>query len=77
MILKGEKDDDEKIERDFKELIFILNKNGHLTKNDVNIVFDLVKLDCDDLTSPHRRKKHTAEGVADPSLFQLEVPSIF
>ena len=60
LILKGEKEEVEKVERVFKELIFILNKNGHLTENDVNIVIDLVKLDSEDTgTSHHRRKKHT------------------
>ena len=57
LILKGEKEEVEKVERVFKELIFILNKNGHLTENDVNIVIDLVKLDSEDNTS-HRRKRH-------------------
>ncbi len=62
LILKGEKEEVEKVERVFKELIFILNKNGHLTENDVNIVIDLVKLDSEDTqTTYHRKKKHTDE----------------
>jgi len=74
LILKGEKDEVEKIERVFKELIFILNKNGHLTENDVNIVIDLVKLDSDDLTSTHRRKKHTVDELDSTILFTKNGP---
>lgn len=41
--IKGEVSEVEQIERIFKELIFILNKNGNLTTNDVETVVDLVK----------------------------------
>ncbi len=74
LILKGEKGEIEKIERLFKELIFILNKNGHLTENDVNIVIDLVKLDSDDLTSAHRKKKHVDSELDSIILFTKNGP---
>lgn len=41
--IKGEAPEVDQIERIFKELIFILNKNGNLTTNDVETVVDLVK----------------------------------
>lgn len=41
--IKGEAPEVDQIERVFKELIFILNKNGNLTTNDVETVVDLVK----------------------------------
>lgn len=74
LILKGEKDEVEKIERIFKELIFILNKNGHLTENDLKLVIDLVKLDSDDLASTHKRKKHTADELDSIILFTKNGP---
>lgn len=43
LAIKGEIPEVDQIERVFKELIFILNKNGNLTTNDVETVVDLVK----------------------------------
>jgi phosphate starvation-inducible PhoH-like protein len=40
--LKGEQAEVEKLEKIFKELLFLLNKNGNLTTNDVETVIDLV-----------------------------------
>ncbi|CUU05782.1 phosphate starvation-inducible protein PhoH, partial [Candidatus Kryptobacter tengchongensis] len=74
LILKGEKDEVEKIERVFKELIFILNKNGHLTENDVNIVIDLVKLDSEDLSTTHKKKKHVEDEFDSTILFTKNGP---
>ncbi len=42
--LRGEQQEVNQIERVIKELIFILNKNGNLTQNDVDTVLDLVSL---------------------------------
>lgn len=74
LILKGEKDEVEKIERVFKELIFILNKNGHLTENDVNIVIDLVKLDSEDLSTTHKKRKHVEDEFDSIILFTKNGP---
>ncbi len=43
ILLKGEQAEVDQIERVFKELTFILNKNGNLTINDVDTIIDLVK----------------------------------
>jgi phosphate starvation-inducible protein PhoH and related proteins len=43
LAIRGEMPEVDQIERVFKELIFILNKNGNLTTNDVETVVDLVK----------------------------------
>jgi len=43
IILKGDQSEVDQIERVFKELAFILNKNGNLTINDVDTIIDLVK----------------------------------
>jgi phosphate starvation-inducible PhoH-like protein len=41
--LRGEQSEVDQLEKLFKELIFLLNKNGGLTTNDVDTVIDLVK----------------------------------
>jgi phosphate starvation-inducible PhoH-like protein len=41
--VRGEAAEVDQVDRIFKELIFILNKNGSLTTNDVETVIDLVK----------------------------------
>lgn len=41
--LRGELSEVDQLEKLFKELIFLLNKNGGLTTNDVDTVIDLVK----------------------------------
>jgi phosphate starvation-inducible PhoH-like protein len=43
MTVKGEAADVEQVDRVVKELLFLLNKNGALTANDVDTVVDLVK----------------------------------
>jgi phosphate starvation-inducible PhoH-like protein len=40
--IRGEQEEVEKLEKIFKELIFLLNKNGNLTTNDVETVIELV-----------------------------------
>jgi len=40
--IRGDQPEVDQLERIFKELIFILNKNGNLTANDVDTVIDLV-----------------------------------
>ncbi len=42
--LRGQQGDIVKIEKVFKELIYILNKNGNLTPDDVDTVIDLVSV---------------------------------
>lgn len=42
--LRGNQQEVNQIERIFKELIFLLNKNGNLTTNDVGTVIDLVSM---------------------------------
>ncbi len=42
--LKGQQNEVTKLEKIFKELIYILNKNGNLTTNDVETVIDLVSV---------------------------------
>lgn len=40
--LRGSREEVAKVEKVFKELIYVLNKNGNLTPNDVETVIDLV-----------------------------------
>lgn len=40
--IRGEQNEVEQLDRVFKELLFLLNKNGSLTTNDVETVIDLV-----------------------------------
>jgi phosphate starvation-inducible protein PhoH and related proteins len=42
--LRGEQTEIDQLEKIFKELIYILNKNGNLTVNDIETVIDLVKV---------------------------------
>jgi phosphate starvation-inducible protein PhoH and related proteins len=42
LTVRGSENDTRKIEKVFKELIYILNKNGNLAPNDVDTVIDLV-----------------------------------
>jgi len=42
ILLRGEAEEVSQLEKIFKELIFILNKNGNLTASDVDTVIDLV-----------------------------------
>jgi phosphate starvation-inducible PhoH-like protein len=42
LLLRGKTEEVNQLERVFKELIFILNKNGNLTPSDVDTVIDLV-----------------------------------
>ncbi|MFH0991005.1 MAG: PhoH family protein [bacterium] len=42
--IRGSDDETSRIEKIFKELIYILNKNGNLTPNDVETVIDLVSV---------------------------------
>jgi phosphate starvation-inducible PhoH-like protein len=44
LTVRGSENDASKVERIFKELIYILNKNGNLTPNDVETVIDLVSV---------------------------------
>lgn len=44
VILRGEDDDIEQIERVINELVVVLNRNTHLTENDVSTVLDVVTL---------------------------------
>jgi phosphate starvation-inducible PhoH-like protein len=67
LILRGEKGEIEQIERVFKELIFILNRNGHLTTDDVSMVLDLVQLDSEEM--PARRKRHMEGELESIILF--------
>src|ERR1051326_3573247 len=45
--LRGDQQQVEQLEKIFKELIYILNKNGNISVNDVDTVVDLVKVNGD------------------------------
>ncbi|HTK81537.1 MAG TPA: PhoH family protein [Bacteroidota bacterium] len=47
MTFRGDNSEIDKIEKVFKELIYILNKNGGISVNDVETVIDLVSLNGD------------------------------
>jgi len=42
IFIKGEKSEVEKVEKVFKELIFLYKKQGQINENDINLVLDLV-----------------------------------
>jgi phosphate starvation-inducible protein PhoH and related proteins len=44
ILLRGEQTEVEKLEKIFRELLFLLNKNGSLTTSDVETVIDLVSV---------------------------------
>jgi phosphate starvation-inducible PhoH-like protein len=50
LILSGENEDIETLERLFTELLFLLNRNGILERRDVETVIDLVKVGKGDVT---------------------------
>ena len=47
LTFRGEQEEVDKIEKIFKELIYILNKNGNISANDVETVIDLVTVNGD------------------------------
>lgn len=58
LTVRGSENDASKVERIFKELIYILNKNGNLTPNDVDTVIDLVTVNG---SSPETPREVAAE----------------
>ncbi len=58
LTIRGSESDATKVERIFKELIYILNKNGNLTPNDVDTVVDLVTVNG---SSPEMPREVAAE----------------
>ena len=53
LILAGSPEDLTAVERLITELIFLLNRNGKLLKEDVNTVIDLVKIGGEGLSGPY------------------------
>jgi len=58
LTVRGSENDASKVERIFKELIYILNKNGNLAPNDVDTVIDLVTVNG---SSPETPREVAAE----------------
>jgi phosphate starvation-inducible protein PhoH and related proteins len=65
IMLQGEPDEIAKIERIFKELIFILNKNRNLTENDVDTVVDLVDSSVEPVNGSPRPELQSETEDAD------------
>lgn len=66
IMLRGSQIETVKIEKIFKELIYILNKNGNLTPNDVETVIDLVTVNG---SSPEVPKEISAEDADNAILY--------
>lgn len=64
--LRGSQTETSKIEKVFKELIYILNKNGNLTPNDVDTVIDLVTVNG---SSPEVPREVAAEDSDSAILY--------
>lgn len=64
--IRGSQQDVSKIEKVFKELIYILNKNGNLTPNDVDTVVDLVSVNGS-----------TPEVAVEPASDDGDVPILY
>jgi phosphate starvation-inducible PhoH-like protein len=62
--VRGSEGDTTKVEKIFKELIYILNKNGNLAPNDVDTVIDLVTVNGSSPETPR-------ETVADDSDYAI------
>jgi len=60
IMLRGNQQEVSKLEKIFKELIYILNKNGNLSPNDVDTVIDLVSVNGSSAES------HATESTEDP-----------
>lgn len=67
--LRGSESEVSKIEKIFKELIYILNKNGNLTPNDVETVIDLVSVNG----SPAEAAGETTLEDADSTILFTKV----
>ena len=52
VLLRGDAEEVRQVERVFKELIFLLEKNGVLTMHDIDTVLDLVAVDAVPVTPP-------------------------
>jgi phosphate starvation-inducible PhoH-like protein len=67
--LRGSASDVTKIEKVFKELIYILNKNGNLSPNDVETVIDLVSVNG----SPAEPAGDASSDEGDPAILFTKV----
>ena len=67
--LRGSQEEISKVEKIFKELIYILNKNGNLTPNDVETVIDLVNVNG----SPVEPSSELAVDDGDPAILLTKV----
>jgi phosphate starvation-inducible PhoH-like protein len=72
ILLRGSQVETVKIERVFKELLYILNKNGNLTPNDVDTVIDLVTVNG---TSPEVPKEVHGDD-SEPSILYTRIGAI-
>lgn len=66
---RGNQQQIEQLEKVFKELIYILNKNGNLTINDVETVIDLVKVNGEPAVPKNIVAQVSEEELEDVVLF--------
>ncbi len=69
IILKGETHQVEQLEKIFNELIYILNKNGTLTTNDVETVIDLVLVNGEAALPKSITKQYSESELDNAVLF--------
>lgn len=63
IILRGSRDEVGRLEKIFKELIYILNKNGNLAPNDVDTVIDLVSVNGSHETVPPESAEDAEQAI--------------
>jgi phosphate starvation-inducible PhoH-like protein len=63
--IKGEEEEVEAIEKIFRELLFLLNKNGSLTRNDVETVISLATVDDEtkEIGSPEKTTRDDGDTM--------------
>jgi len=66
---RGEQQQIDQLDKVFKELIYILNKNGNLTTNDVETVIDLVKVNGEPAVPKSIASQVSEEELEDVVLF--------
>ncbi|MBI5476059.1 MAG: PhoH family protein [Ignavibacteriales bacterium] len=67
--LRGDQQQVDQLEKIFKELIYILNKNGNLSANDVETVIDLVKVNGEPAVPKNLESQMGSEEMENVVLF--------
>jgi phosphate starvation-inducible protein PhoH and related proteins len=66
---RGDQQEIEELEKIFKELIFILNKNGNISINDIETVIDLIKVNGDQAIPKNIAGEISSEEIDNVVMF--------